>query len=734
MGGDTLKCEEAKTLQTGVLALRALFSIFPFLLFSSPLSNASPLDAWRYRAHVRITQPGSPGVDVAAVRVIHCGNIQPDGDDVRVLDSAGQPVPYEIAYLHPQYDALLLVRGQPDDTLTIAFGNAEAPRDPMRAMRGDLGSGPPTPGPAADGWVPRAGLVLTTMRRQPDTPNPTTIAQMRDLIAASPALDGADLVPTISHGLNPFGDSDHFISLYRGWLKLPSSGAWGFCTASNEASFSFIDGNDLVHWPGRHTEQRGKFGEKSAEHTLDAGLHYIEYAHEEVLLYQTAFLGWKPPGKASYDAIPAEAWIKPHRAEVRTYDAQPGATSVMPLVELLDSVWPSQRASGQYTRYRFTALGQVEPDTSIVWQFGDGSEATGHSVEHVYLRTGEFDVTMRQPSRGKAMQRFPLRVYPIEHLEDGYRKGRPAEYLRVLEGTTVTSLHLADLTQLAWFHEEFGDRSTTVTLAELGLSRARPDQADRADLHLLAAGDAGRAEAVWSGLAARDTAAAADHLRAAVDLAEDIPTRLELLGRLIRVDGAGRDDLAAAEKTFAQAEALAQASGTEGRVRPAWREVLTAMGDVYLLRGDTGRATGLYQRAEALNEPVVPASVRAAKVGAFAEAMEQALADKDWKTATAVIEEWMGRFPADMATGSPLFYRGKLAMMRDQPGAAVRPLTVAAQAGRGSEFEAEARYLLAQAYRQTGDDAAYRRTLRELIDTGLAGPWRERALDELKQK
>ena len=48
---------------------------------------------------------------------------------------------------------------------------------------------------------------------------------------------------------------------YSVTFPLPAAGTYQFCTVSNEASFSFLDGKPLVHWPGRHTVERGMRGE-----------------------------------------------------------------------------------------------------------------------------------------------------------------------------------------------------------------------------------------------------------------------------------------------------------------------------------------------------------------------------------------------------------------------------------------------------------------------------------------
>ncbi|MFW6336441.1 MAG: hypothetical protein ACOC3G_04875, partial [Phycisphaeraceae bacterium] len=286
-------------------------------------ASAWHAEGWPHRA-VIVTEPGgSEGVETAIVRLHHAGLTQNDVNDLRLFDSDGEPVPYEVAYHDPRRDTLLRFRADAGgETFHLYFGNADASRDPHRVRTQPPGEGPPQPGPAGGDWIPRAGLVLATHRRPIDVDNPQNFDEMRTLLADSPRPDGAGVVRNIRHGLNPFGDSDHYLSVYRGWIELPEGGTWGFCTASNEASFSFLDGEELIHWPGRHTEKRGERGQKSAEHELDAGRYFVEYLHEEVLLYQVAFLGWKEPGGGGYTAIPKDAFVRARPASVVRYERQ----------------------------------------------------------------------------------------------------------------------------------------------------------------------------------------------------------------------------------------------------------------------------------------------------------------------------------------------------------------------------------------------------------------------------
>src|SRR5262249_25335202 len=151
----------------------------------------------------------------------------------------------------------------------VYFGNPQAERAAEQVVVDPA----PGAGPPKGAWIPKYGLVLTTLvRPKPDRPeqedNPTTVEELAKMLAASPAGYGSRYQHRIPDGFNPFGASDYYLSVYRGWIDIPAAGQYKFCTASNEASFSFLDGKTLVHWPGRHTAARGTYGQKNATVTL----------------------------------------------------------------------------------------------------------------------------------------------------------------------------------------------------------------------------------------------------------------------------------------------------------------------------------------------------------------------------------------------------------------------------------------------------------------------------------
>ena len=298
--------------------------------FRSDARAAEPwhLPGWQARAIVEIPKPSTDaGTDTAGVKVLCQGRAKPDGADYRVLDAAGKPVSFQLMFHDAgRYSLLSFRAADPKQKYFVYFDNPKAERAAEQIVLD------PTPGagPLKAAWVPKQGLVLQTLQRpsngSPDKEeNPENVEQMTKLIEKSPFKHGARYQRNISDGYNPFGSSDYYISIYRGWIHIPKAGKYGFCTASNEASFSFMDGKELIHWPGQHSAEKGTRGEVNATVELTAGPHYVEYYHEEVTLDQMAFLGWKPEGEKFFAGIPDSAFPAAHEGKVTAYETPKGA-------------------------------------------------------------------------------------------------------------------------------------------------------------------------------------------------------------------------------------------------------------------------------------------------------------------------------------------------------------------------------------------------------------------------
>jgi PKD repeat protein len=689
-------------------------------------ADAWHLPGWGARAVVEITQPAAEAdLDTAAARVLCQGRAKPDGSDYRVLDAAGKPVPFQLTFHDAGRYSLVAFRAehpQAHQRFFIYFDNPSA----ARASEQVIDNGPPGSGPPKGAWVPHAGLVLQTWRR-PEGDNPRIIEDMAKLMADSKAKDGARYQRRISDGYNPFGSSDYYISIYRGWMRIPAAGEYGFCTASNEASFSFLDGKPLVHWPGRHTAERGMHGEKNATVTLTAGLHYVEYYHEEVLLEQMAFLGWRPPGAGAFGAIPESVYTAPHETAVTAFETPSGSLLTFePAVA--DSVWPAERSEGQWTRCRFQpgAVPPLPAGTTYRWDFGDGQSATGADMEHVYLALGTYPVTLTaQGPKGTLTARWPLVVYEIEHITDQFKEGRPKDYARFARSYDRNKLDAASLAELAYLFAEAEEPAEAVEVGKLFVQRfgsAKPDLVSK--VRRLMADCALRL-----GQGSVDEAIA--NYRASIT--KDMPAaeKLDVLARLVRLLGIERNLPDKAAPVIAQIEETFRGAKLDEETQAAYRRAVIASGDVLLWQGKVSGAQEFYHRAETLGA-FIPSQVRDARVGSYPNAVREFIEAGNLGAALDLVDRWEETFPTEKPKGQTFFWRGKVLALRGQPRDAARYLARSVGLAPGAPFEAEARWLLAQSLEQLGKKDEARKELAKLVAIGGTDDFTRKAREKLQ--
>jgi hypothetical protein len=529
-------------------------------LFIVAADPAWHLPGWSHRAVVRIDAPSqNAGCDTAGVKVLCQGRAREDGADYRVLDAAGAAVPFQVLFHDAARYSLIAFRADAaDGTYFVYYGNPQA----ERAAEQVVDDAAPGAGPPTGSWTPRFGLTLTTLARpkvEVQAPrkddNPETAEELAAMLAAAPARQGARWQRRISDGYNPFGSSDMYMSVYRGWMNIPVAGTYQFCTASNEASFSFLDGRPLVHWPGRHTAERGERGEKNVTIELTAGPHYIEYYHEEVFLQQVAFLGWRPPGvqEGMFSAIPEEVFTAPHAAQVSAYETSDGpAVTFEP--RIVDSLWPEDRADGQYTRVKFRAGGAdaLPADTQFHWSFGDGLAATGQEVEHLYLALGQYPVTVATTAGGSPLAAWPLDVYEIQHVTDEIAGGNPADYAKIARTYDKQALDAVALRELAHVLADGDDPAAGLETGRMWIDRfesTAPDVAPRVRRLMaecaLRLGDDGLDEAIAN-------------FQSSITDQTPPAERFDVLARLIRLLAIDRDQPEKAGAVLGQVEEAAR--------------------------------------------------------------------------------------------------------------------------------------------------------------------------------
>ena len=235
--------------------------------------------SWRIRPLVPIIAPEAMDRVVVEARIglpEHLRHHVP-----RVTDPHGIPVPVFWESLEDGTGWHLIARAGTAPVLNV---RAAVPDDNDRDERLDAHS------------LPR-GLLLTVA---PNRSAPLmTVGDFEQRSAALPdRMQGH--VRIIDQVENPLGDNHHFLSVYQGPLLAPVDGDYSFATNSDDGSFVKINGTVVAAWPGAHDmEVQGRPAVNRWEHrgiiTLQRGLHWVEYLHQQDAGSTLARLGWQPP-------------------------------------------------------------------------------------------------------------------------------------------------------------------------------------------------------------------------------------------------------------------------------------------------------------------------------------------------------------------------------------------------------------------------------------------------------
>ncbi|HIE43443.1 MAG TPA: tetratricopeptide repeat protein [Candidatus Omnitrophica bacterium] len=311
--------------------------------------------------------------EVARVSFTNGGYIREDASDIRVIDTMGRFIPYKVIYSKPYaYTTIAFKTTSPQERYYIYFGNPQA-----RAPKYD--------------WDFEAGLILET--RKKGRGDAGSWLQMKRLLRASREVYGRGFVPNIFLGYNPYGPDDNFISIFTGYLYCPEEGKYSFATASDDASFLFIDDKLVTQWPGWHGANGGRRAEYRGEIWLNKGIHKIQYYHLEARGGQAAVAYWKRPSDRWYEVIPPKAFVPLFLGRVVEYRKKDNPYPADFHFKQQSNLWFENDTFAMVKFYDKTASsGRIG---TCRWDFGDGQVVSGsYEPQHVYLIPKEYRVKL----------------------------------------------------------------------------------------------------------------------------------------------------------------------------------------------------------------------------------------------------------------------------------------------------------------------------------------------------
>jgi type IV pilus assembly protein PilY1 len=108
---------------------------------------------------------------------------------------------------------------------------------------------------------------------------------------------------------NPFGSNDNYLTIFGGQINIPIAGNYRFAVDGDDAVEVIIDGNFIVGWHGGHGRCNCQSHDSSPVY-LTAGLHTIEFRHEEATGGDNYYLWWEQDwsGGFGWQIVPALAF------------------------------------------------------------------------------------------------------------------------------------------------------------------------------------------------------------------------------------------------------------------------------------------------------------------------------------------------------------------------------------------------------------------------------------------
>ncbi len=468
----------------------------------------------------------------------------------------------------------------------------------------------------APSWQPQAGLILET-RKRPDGPVDSWPQVKQLWNRASPIL-GRSLVSKIYTGIHPHGPTRDFLSYFHGAFRAREEGDYEFSTASDDASFLFIDGKLVAQWPGWHGVHRGRRGRYSGRIRLTKGTHRIEYYNVQNESGFQVVAGWQPPGSKYSKVIPSGAFYPVAHFGVTGVEAKNRRNAAACFGWNIEG--HTEAGGRTLVSVRFLAFGNGR-GKNCRWLLDDGSAAYGREVHHVFARPGMRNVRLEVQGTSLTQK---VDVHPLWQQREAWPKHVAKRQARLISSKTFSTAPVEDILYLRRFAEEIKERNWLVKLGRVCLARKGEFGAEHAGMFLQTA-------FYFQHPDFRDYRSAEACFRTALAMVSDDPAlkekiKLHLSGFLIHCHRRADSGLALLKNIDEQ-----KLSGTERRLKQIFEA------DAYLTRGEVNVSRRLYIR---IGNVVERSDIHyAARRRARLESAKDFLLRKEFKEAERIVRE-----------------------------------------------------------------------------------------------
>ncbi len=682
--------------------MRRLACVFGALVVAAGAARAESwgqYGAWQVRRTVTIPaadpkQPKLPDLDCVFVSFPTAEFLQPDGGDLRV-EIGGRPAPFKIVDIaFGGYVGLVAGVATASDTMHIYYGNPAA-----KALPSD--------------WEPQRGVWLET--RHLKGGECKTLQEARAAWSNSGPRFGAGPVSQIFHGLNLFGPSDNYMSLYKGWLYLEKDTTVTFAVVADDVGYLLVDGTLAASktQPGPMPPDRHIASEPL---TLSKGLHQVTLVHAEFTGPQAAGVAWWTSGMSRgqkylhFQIIPPQGFAPLRYGRLVDYEVRGQAIGADfsyanegdALLE--DGKMLVRLAFKDTSRPANRAL-LCQPH----WEFGDGTSSIARDPSHVYMRPGDYAVTFTLKSPNATYQvRQKVRVGPGYTRAASGQWDKVADYGPLLQDYQFNKMATADLLVAAQAAAELEDPALIVTTCRLLFGVGKELDDESYVHHCLLLGrhlrdlkpkEEEKLEPKVQEQKARERAEEAlGVFDAAEKRTKDLASKARLANEKGDVYYYYLNDLEKAETEYTKT--LTQYAKAPG---PQVRLAQIRMGDVYRTKGDAPAALRAYERAAEMPIHDRADKVESARRGSYPRTVEDYIARKLYKEAHEALDEWDWEFPTDKLVGYSSYLRARLAAAEGNKKEAVKQAEELVRGNKDSEYADDLLLFLADFYLAGGE-------------------------------
>ncbi len=604
--------------------------------------------------------------DVAYVEFWAGGNVKNDGSDIRVINEKGKIVPFKIMFCGTDDRVIVAFQAKKyENVYWVYYGNQNASKIEESQ------------------WEPKAGLFLETRRR--DSGEVNNWNQTRRMLNENNYAFGAGYRPKIFDGFNPYGPSDNYISIYTGYISCPTTGEYTFCTASDDASFLFINDKLVAQWPGQHGAGGGVYGQHNGKIFLKAGIAKMKYIQVEYYSAQAAVAGWKRPFDRYVSLIPDASFLPVRRAMVKNYEILRDDLNIE-FEPVLQSSLMFHKSSLMAYKFDLLKYDCTEPIVQYYWDFNDGTTSDKVSPTHIYLKNGRYTpkLTFKMKDGSVRTIKQTVNVDHIDFVSDTQESVLKEKYAQIIKDYQLENLNEEKLRLSLRFLQDTRKYKTIIeSCAEVLESKKNLSNRMKGILALAIV------ESYLSRNLPENAAIFLENYFKRFKEKNYFSAKLSV--ELANVYLLHLQKLDEAMKIFEEVEAF-----TRDKHKGVWLEALMGLGDCYREKGDYTNAFRAYSMVES-------AGKKSAFQGSYALNIEYYIDLENIEDALDEIDRWESEFPTEKIYGHSSVLRAKCYLVKKEYGKVKEIIDKILRINPETGYYPEAMMVLADSYIAQGE-------------------------------